>query len=33
MVPFQCPCHQGQMRRAQDPDEYRAAVLAILRGE
>lgn len=32
-VPRECGCHEGQMRNAQEPEEYRAAVLAILRGD
>jgi hypothetical protein len=30
MVPRGCDCHPGELRRAQEPDEYRAAVLALL---
>lgn len=33
MVPRLCDCHRGEMRHAQEPDEYRAAVLRAIEGE
>lgn len=29
-VPRECSCHEGEMRRAYEPDEYRSAVLAAI---